>query len=268
MYEKHFALSELPFRQTPDPRFLWYSDTHLGAKNRILYHIQRSVGPIYLHAPIGTGKTTIARRIVEEITTEKNKKVVLVFAPKLTTTNAFLRFVSSEFAVKTHRSYAQSLREFQAWLIEQYKAGHSPILFVDEAQNMTRDMLLLIQHFFNFSSNKEFLIQIALFAQPELSQKLKRLPSLNSRLSIARINPFTPEETETMMRFRWQVAGGNGFPFSKEAVSEISRISKGIPRTIVKLADQCLIYATVGQQKTVSKEIVQRASSELTEYDE
>jgi (E)-4-hydroxy-3-methylbut-2-enyl-diphosphate synthase len=83
----------------------------------------------------------------------EEKKVVFVFSPKLTTTNAFLRFVMGEFDVKTHRSYGGSLSSFESFLLAQYKAGHSPILLVDEAQNMTRDMLLLIQHLFNFSTN-------------------------------------------------------------------------------------------------------------------
>lgn len=264
MYTKYFGLKELPFRPTPDPRFLWYSEQHLEAKEKILYHISESAGPIYLLADIGTGKTTIARRIVEELGDDKRKKIVFVFSPKLTTTNAFLRFVMDEFEVTTNRAYAQSLRNFEAYLSEQFRKGISPVLLVDEAQNMTRDMLLLIQHLFNFSTNTKFLVQMVLFAQPELQPKLNRLRSLKSRMSVARLKPFDLRQTREMMEFRWNVAGGKNFPFNDEAVKEITRRTMGVPRSIVRLANETLIRTAVDNKKSVGKAAVIAASSELT----
>jgi general secretion pathway protein A len=264
MYADYFGLAELPFRITPDPRFLWWSDHHQEAKAKIYYHITHSAGPIYLLAEIGTGKTTIARRIVEELSTDKNKKVVYVFSPKLTTTNAFLRFVMDEFEVKTNRSFAGSLRNFEKFLKDQHEQGLCPILLVDEAQNMTRDMLLLIQHLFNFSTNTEFLIQMALFTQPDLQPKLNRLKSLKSRLSLAKLRPFTVRETREMMEFRWTAAGGKQFPFDEEALAEIFRITKGVPRSIVQLANEALIKVAVDKRKVVGKDTVLSASTELT----
>lgn len=263
MYTKYFGLTEIPFRITPDPRFLWYSEQHLEAKNKILYHITQSAGPIYLLADIGTGKTTIARRIVQELTANNQGNVVFVFAPKLTTTNSFLRFIMDEFEVKTERSYAKSLKNFEQFLVEQKQKGVSPILLIDEAQNMTRDMLLLIQHLFNFSTNTEFLIQIALFAQPDLQPKLDKLDSLKSRLNIARLQPFDLKQTRKMLEFRWTVAGGEKPPFSEGAIKEIYRITNGVPRMIVKLANEALIRTAVDQHKQVSAEAVKAASIEI-----
>src|SRR5258708_1540847 len=232
MYEKYFELAEIPFRIISDPRFLWYSEQHQEAKEKISYHITQSVGPIYLLADIGTGKTTLAKRIMDELSQDKMKKVVFVYAPKLKTTNAFLRFVMSEFGVKTDRSYYQSLKNFEEYLREQFTQGFSPVLLIDEAQNMTRDMLLLIQHLFNFSTNTEFLIQMALFTQPEMQKTLDNLKSLKSRLSVARLKPFDLAQTRAMMQFRWTVAGGKELPFEDEAIVEIFRITKGVPRSI------------------------------------
>lgn len=263
MYEKRFGLAESPFRITPDPRFLWYSPQHQEAKEKISYHITRSVSPIYLLADIGTGKTTLARRLVQELAADPKHQVVMVFAPKLKTSNAFLRFVMAEFGVKTERSFGASLRNFETYLLEQHRAGRSPVLLIDEAQNMSRDMLLLIQHLFNFSTYDEFLIQMALFAQPELQPKLQRLKSLQSRLSIAKLVPFDLEQTYQMMQFRWTVAGGGKLPFEEAALEELFRLTQGIPRAVVKLANEALIKTVVDNQTIVSREAVLAALREI-----
>jgi general secretion pathway protein A len=263
MYAEYFGLAEMPFMITPDPRFLWYSEQHQEAKNKIVYHILSSAGPIYLLADIGTGKTTLARRIMTELEHDQTKQVVFVFAPKLPTTNAFLRFVMDEFGVKTDRSYSRSLKNFEAFLREQYTKGVSPVLLIDEAQNMTRDMLLLIQHLFNFSTNTEFLIQMVLFAQPELQPKLERLSSLKSRLNLAKLKPLDLPQTQAMMEFRWTVAGGKAFPFDDEAIAEVYRITQGVPRSIVKLANESLIKTVADGKRSVKKDAVIAAAAEL-----
>ena len=128
MYTDFFKLAENPFRITPDPRFLWYSEQHREVKAKILHHIQTRKGPVYLFADVGTGKTSIAKRVREELADERTKKVVFVFAPNLKTSNAFLRFIMAEFGVKTDRNYAVSLNNFEQFLLDQYKA------FVEESQ--------------------------------------------------------------------------------------------------------------------------------------
>lgn len=264
MYEKYFALSEHPFKTTPDPRFLWYSPQHKEAREKILYYVNQSMGPLCLFADIGTGKTTLARRIMEELQTDETKHVVYAFSPKLTTTNAFLRFIMDEFGVPTERSYAGSLRSFEQFLKERHDKRISPVLLIDESQNMTRDMLLLIQHLFNFSTSTEFLLQMVLFSQPELKKKLKRLDSLKSRLTPARLLAFTREQTEQMLKFRWQVAGGKNFPFMKDAVDEIHKISAGVPRYIVKLANESLLQTVFAKKEKVTKSAVLLGAPEVT----
>jgi type II secretory pathway predicted ATPase ExeA len=267
MYESHFGLAEIPFRVTPDPRFLWWSDQHKEAKDKIMYHVAQSVGPIYLIADIGTGKSTLARRISDELNHDGNKDVAYIFAPNLKTSNAFLRFVMDEFGVPTDRAYARSLKSFENYLIEKYEQGVSPILLVDEAQNMSRDMLLLIQHLFNFSTDTRFLVQIVLFAQPDIQKKLNRLEALKSRLSVAKLQPFeTMQDVREMMLSRWRTAGGHNesFPFSDEAVAEIQRISMGLPRTIVKLSNESLIKAAVDGVHHVDPQMVSVAAQEIS----
>ena len=262
MYADFFGLAELPFRMTPDPRYLWYSDQHREVKAKILHHLQSRKGPVYLFADVGTGKTSIAKRVREELSDDRTKKVVFAFAPNLKTSNAFLRFVMDEFGVKTDRNYAVSLKHFEQFLLDQYTAGVSPVLLVDEAQNLTADMLKLVHHLFNFSTNTDFLIQVALFGQNELHDRITRNHSLASRMTPARLNPFDPDGTRQMIEFRWQVAGGDKSPFDADGLAEIYRITSGNARDIVRLCDAALLRAFVDQRRVIDKDTVQAAASD------
>ena len=265
MYLNYYKLNEHPFKILPDPRFLWYSPQHQEAKQKIVYHITQSAGPIYLLADIGTGKTTLAKRIHTELTAEGDTyQVAYINAPKLRTTNAFLRFVMDDFGVKTERSYGASLNNFERYLISQYQKT-KPVLLIDEAQNMTHDMLLLIQHLFNFSTDTRFLIQIAMFAQLELQPKLNRLRSLKSRMNMSRLRPLTLQETQQMLVFRWRVAGGTNLPFAEDAIREMHEISKGIPRSIIKLANESLVKAAVDNIDQVERDTVLYVRDEVAE---
>jgi len=268
VYQEFFGLAEPPFKVIPDARFLWNSPQHREVKAKILHKIRTKGGPVYLFADVGTGKTSIAKRVKEELADDTTKTVVFVFAPNLKTSNAFLRFVMEQFEVKTDKNYARSLQLFENYLVEQFKSGVSPVLLVDEAQNMTLDMLKLIHHLFNFTTPSEFLIQIVLFGQNELREKIRRYKSLESRMWPAQLSPFGLEETEQMMAFRWQVAGGSEFPFSKDAIAEVFRLTGGNPRAICKLADATLLQAFVGQRRLIDPDTVSAAAPEAFVADE
>lgn len=265
MYTEYFRLSETPFKIIPDPRFLWYSDQHKEAKAKIQFHISQKNGPVYLSAEVGLGKTSIAQRLRDEFAADKSKKVVLAFAPNLRTANQFMRFIAEEFEVKTARSYADTLRNFEQYLIDQFKGGITPVLLVDEAQNLTYDTLKTIHHLFNFTTKNEFLIQIALFGQPELHKRIRRFRSLASRMYMAKLRPFDLRQTEKMMKFRWTVAGGRKFPFEKEALAEVYRLTRGIAREICKLANEALLRTVVEKHNVVNKETVIAAAADAFE---
>ncbi len=265
MYAKHFGLSEIPFKIIPDPRFLWYSDQHKEAKAKIQFHLSQKDGPVYLSAEVGLGKTSIAQRLRDEFVSDKSKKVVLAFAPNLKTSNQFMRFIAQEFSVPTSRSYADTLENFKTYLVTQYKVGISPILLVDEAQNMPHDTLKTIHHLFNFATPDEFLIQVALFGQPELRKRIKRFKSLESRMYVTALRPFNLKETEEMMKFRWTVAGGKNLPFDKPALAEIYRLTSGIARDICKLANESLLHTVIQKRKIVDKDTVVVAATDAFE---
>jgi general secretion pathway protein A len=265
MYTDYFGLTETPFKIIPDPRFLWYSDQHKEAKAKIEYHLSQKDGPVYLSADVGMGKTSIAQRLRDEFSTDKTKKVVLAFAPNLKTANQFLRFIAEEFDVKTARSFADTLKNFEVYLLDRYKAGITPVLLVDEAQNLPHDTLKTIHHLFNFTTRNEFLIQMALFGQPDLHKRIQRYKSLASRMYMAKLHPFDLEQTEEMMKFRWIVAGGKNFPFEKAAIQEIYRLTGGIARDICKLANEALLRTMVEKRKSVDVDIVAAAAAEAFE---
>jgi general secretion pathway protein A len=265
MYTDYFGLTETPFKIIPDPRFLWYSNQHKEAKAKIEYHLSQKDGPVYLSADVGTGKTSIAQRLRDEFAADKKKKVVLAFAPNLKTANQFLRFIADEFEVKTARSFAETLRNFEKYLLDQYKVGYTCILLVDEAQNLPYDTLKTIHHLFNFATRNEFLIQIALFGQPELHKHIQRFKSLASRMYVAKLHAFDLDQTEEMLRFRWTIAGGKDFPFEKTAVNEIYRLTSGIAREICKLANESLLRCMVENRKVIDVDIVAAAASEAFE---
>ncbi len=262
MYTKQFGLSEPPFKILPDPRFLWYSDQHKEAKAKIEYHIAQKDGPVYLSAEVGFGKTSIAQRLRDELVNDALKQVVYAFAPNLKTANQFMRFIADEFGVKTARSYASTLRNFEQFLIAQFKAGISPVLLIDEAQNLPHDTLKTIHHLFNFATYNEFLIQVALFGQPELHKRIQKFRSLSSRMYMANLKPFDFKQTKQMMQFRWTVAGGEQLPFTDEAISEIYRLTSGTARTICKLAHESLLRTVIENKREVTKEIILHAASE------
>ncbi|MCP4417759.1 MAG: AAA family ATPase, partial [Chloroflexi bacterium] len=139
------------------------------------------------------------------------------------------------------------------------------ILLIDEAQNLTYDTLKTIHHLFNFSTRNEFLIQIALFGQPELHKRIARFKSLSSRMYMAKLQPFNPQQTQEMMQFRWTVAGGQELPFDQQAIAEIYRFTGGKAREICKLANETLLHAAVENKQIVTKDTVQAAAADAFE---
>jgi general secretion pathway protein A len=221
---------------------------------------------LYLHAPIGCGKTSLLRLMAQEIDEDPSTNAKYIIAPNLRTANQLLRLICDNFGVKTSRSYAGSLRNFEHFLIRQAKRGRFPLILIDEAQNLNRDELKLVHYLLNFVSNEKVLLMIVLVGQPELAQRISRFPSLRSRLVSSSLSEMTREDAERMMKFRWSVASGSpkaSPPFSKNAYDTIYQISKGNPRQIVKLCHAALLLAFLKKARRITPKMVRSASKEL-----
>jgi general secretion pathway protein A len=189
--------------------------------------------------------------------------VAMPIAPNLKTANAFLRTIMNEFEVKTARAYDRSLANFARWLKDRYGEGRIPVLIVDEAQNLNTDMLRLVHFLLNYETNTEKLLQILLFGQVQLLAKIERFPELKSRMFPAALASMTRQDTEKLIAFRWQVAGGNGLPFTEEAMDRIFRRSLGLPREVVKICDVALLRAYSEESRSIGPEIIDEVAQEL-----
>src|SRR6266480_3464856 len=248
---EYFRLDEEPFRLSPNPRFLYLNDQVKEATAKVTYMTKHRTAPMYMYGAIGSGKTSILRRLYEELSEDETYTLRLLIAPNIKTSNSFLRAVMDAFGVSTDRAYERSLKLFEAFLRQQYDEGKVPTLFVDEAQNMTRDILRLIHYLLNYETSDVKLLQVVLTGQEELRVKVKRYKELASRMIPIAINPMSPTDLEDMLKFRWSVASSNksDIPFTKEAFTEIFAYSKGLPRDAIKLTDEILRHVFL-QHKT------------------
>jgi type II secretory pathway predicted ATPase ExeA len=208
---------------------------------------------------VGTGKTTLLNKLLDWLHQE-HVATAFVFNPRLNVTQ-FFDFMMTDFGIPCDTSMkSQMLLKLNHWLLERYKAGERAVLIVDEAQNLSAEMLEEIRLLTNLETSTEKLLQIVLSGQPELHQKLTQpeLRQLRQRITLrARTRPLTLDETRGYIAERLRTAGGNAEEtFSSEAVDALYRHARGIPRVTNLLAEHALINAFVEQQKPVSAEIV------------
>jgi general secretion pathway protein A len=264
MYLEHFQLKEFPFLSSPDSRFLYLSDQVNETLQKCLYLISNRIGPLFCAGPIGTGKTTLAKRLHQQLENDTGKYIIayLVIPPKITV-NALLRMIMDEFEVKTERSYDGCLKNLATWLVQKHTEGIKPVVIMDEAQNLTPTNLKLLHFLLNYETDREKLVQLVLFGQSELANRIERFPELKSRMYPAGLAAFNRKDMEDMITFRWMVAGGKVLPFSTHVLDELFRLTLGLPREIVKLCDLALLRTFSSGRQAVHNDDVQEAAKEL-----
>jgi general secretion pathway protein A len=262
-----YGLKEKPFSLLPTPRFIYLSESYLETKAKLLYFLKDKSASLYLYGPIGSGKTSLLRLIAQEANEDPSTNAQYLIAPNLRTANQLLRLICEGFGVKTHRSYVDTLQNLESYLLAQAKAGISPLLLIDEAQNLNRDELKLIHYLLNYVSNEQVLLMIVLVGQPELSQRIARFPSLKSRLISSSLTEMTRADMERMIRFRWTVAAGGDAksnpPFTKKAYDAIYGLTKGNPRLVVKLCHAALLQGLMAKAKPITAKLARKAHAEL-----
>jgi len=270
MYTKFFGLKHEPFSIAPDPRYLFMSERHREALAHLLYGVNGGGGFVLLSGEIGAGKTTVCRCFLEQIPRRCN--VAYIFNPKLTV-DELLSSICHEFGVPyehqgpgvpTVKDYVDALTQF---LLKTHSVGQNNVLIIDEAQNLSADVLEQLRLLTNLETAERKLLQIVLIGQPELRDMLARpeLEQLAQRV-IARfhLQALSEGETEQYIRHRLAVAGATrAIPFDRPALQRIHALSRGVPRRINLLADRALLGAYALGRPRVQLDIVDKAAVEV-----
>src|SRR5438105_12310097 len=247
MYTKFFGLKQEPFSIAPDPRYLFMSERHREALAHLLYGVNGGGGFVLLSGEIGAGKTTVCRCFLEQI--PKRCNVAYIFNPKLTV-NELLKTVCDEFGIPyahqgpggpTVKDYLDPLNEF---LLKMHAVGQNNLLIIDEAQNLSADVLEQLRLLTNLETNERKLLQIILVGQPERRTMLARpeLEQLAQRV-IARFHLEALSEAETVqyIKHRLAVAGlKRALPFDRDAMRRIHKLSRGVPRGLHLLGERAM----------------------------
>ncbi|MFG6459053.1 ExeA family protein [Roseateles sp. BYS96W] len=269
MYAPFFGLKQPPFSIAPDPRYLFMSERHREALAHLLYGLDGGGGFVLLTGEIGAGKTTVCRCFLEQI--PANCNVAYIFNPKLTVME-LLQAICDEFHVlvppgaQTVKDYIDPLNTF---LLTQHAAGRNNVLIIDEAQNLSADVLEQLRLLTNLETSERKLLQVVLIGQPELRRMLarSRLEQLAQRV-VARfhLGALSEAETAQYIQHRLKVAGLTGVvPFDAKAMRLIHELTRGVPRRINLLCDRALLGAYGSGQALITAEIVQHAAGEVFE---
>jgi type II secretory pathway predicted ATPase ExeA len=266
MYKEFFGLRANPFNVNPDPRYLFLTRHTEEALACLTYGIQSRKGFVLLTGEVGTGKTTLINKLLEWLRLQQ-VATAFIFNSRLNTTQ-FLDYMMADFGIPCDsKSKSQVLLRLYNWLLDRYRAGETAVLIVDEAQNLTDEVLEEIRMLTNLETFTEKLLQIVLVGQPELEQKLKQpqLRQLRQRLTLrAKTHPLTPEETKAYIQQRLRIAGSSGQQiFDPASLIAIHRYANGIPRVINLLCEHCLVSAFVDQQKIIGPAVVETVARDF-----
>ncbi len=267
MYTGFFGLNEKPFAITPDPRYLFLSERHAEALAHLLYGVTESGGFIQLTGEVGTGKTTVVRSLLEQL--PPDTEVALVLNPRLSP-HEFLLAICEELRIPLtleDRGSAKAIIDnLNRHLLKAHSDGRRVVLIVDEAQNLSPDVLEQIRLLTNLETAKQKLLQIILIGQPELRQLLARtdLRQLAQRITGRyHLEPLDQKETRAYIRHRLRVAGGGGETFTAAATNVIHHRARGVPRLINVICDRALLGAYAREQLRVNRATASRAAREV-----
>jgi type II secretory pathway predicted ATPase ExeA len=259
MYKEFFGLRANPFNVNPDPRYLFLTRHTEEALACLTYGIQSRKGFVLLTGEVGTGKTTLINKLLEWLRLQQ-VATAFIFNSRMNVPQ-FLDYMMADFGIPCDsKSKSQILQRLYNWLLDRYRAGETAVLIVDEAQNLTDEVLEEIRMLTNLETFTEKLLQIVLVGQPELETKLKQpqLRQLRQRLTLrAKTHPLTIEETKAYVQQRLRIAGSDGRQiFGGEALSAVHKYSNGIPRVVNLLCEHCLVSAFVDQKPTINESVV------------
>ena len=265
MYAAHFGLTERPFSLAPDPRYLFLSEGHREALAHLVYGLQGG-GFVQLTGEVGTGKTTVCRALLDQLPPEVD--VAMIFTPRLTAIE-LLSAVCDELGVE-YPAGTTSLKvlidALSSALLDAHARGRRTVVIIDEAQNLSMEVLEELRLLTNIETTRDKLLQVILIGQPELADLMERaaLRQLAQRITARyHLRPFTFRETRAYVQHRLTVAGQRQMLFTAAALSVVHRRSGGVPRLINNICDRALLGAFGRTRRRVTAGIARRAAAEV-----
>lgn len=266
MYLSFYSLKEKPFAITSNPSFLFLSKRHKEALAFLNYGIKERMGFIAITGEVGTGKTTLCRTLLNQL--DERTKTAFIFNSNLTELQ-LMQTIVDDFGIKTEKKNRATLfSALNHLLIEQLAQNNNVVLIIDEAQNLSPQLLEQVRMLSNLEAENEKLLQIVLVGQPELREKLNSpsLRQLRQRIAVRyHIEPLNRNEIPLYIMHRLTLAGGNGAGplFDEKALNEIYKYSGGIPRLINVVCDKALLLGFVMEQRTIGADIIQQSILEI-----
>ena len=267
LYQKHFGLNQAPFNITPDPSFLYESESHREGLAQLLYGINARRGFIVLTGEVGTGKTTLIQAMLQQLAEDTH--TALIFSA-ITSPLDLLRYVCEEFILIEPRQAAEDAHDYinllNDFLLQKYRDGQNAALIIDEAQNLSLEVLEGIRLLSNFETTKDKILQIVLVGQPELTERLNtpQLRQLKQRVTLRHhLRTFTLAESQQYIACRVKRAAGNPGIFLPRTIEAIHQYSGGIPRLINVLCDNAMVSAYALDRRVIEPLMVQEVAEDL-----
>ena len=266
MYKEYFGLKEPPFSIAPDPHYLYMSDNHREALAHLLYGINSDNGFVLLTGEVGTGKTTVCRCLLEQL--PENSNIAFVLNPKLTV-EELLATICDELGISYlwgNTSIKFFIDKINGYLLDSYAKGRRTVLILEEAQNLSPEVLEQIRLLTNLETNERKLLQIIMVGQSELKGLLSQpgLRQLKQRITARyHLSPLTKQELATYVLHRLSVAGVNRKLFPASTIDRLFHLSGGIPRMTNLLCDRALLGTYVQGKSMVDLPTLNKAAREV-----
>lgn len=267
MYEEFFGLTEKPFSIQPDPSFLYWGRTHRLAYAMLEYGVLNHAGISVITGEVGCGKTTLIHRLLEQLSDTHSVALLSnVQEGRGDLLSWVLMGFGQPFAGKSH---VELFSQLQTFFIGEYAKGRRVVLIIDEAQNLSMDMLEELRLLSNINAGKDQLLQLILVGQPQLKGLLNRpeLLQLAQRVgSDFHLTPLTKEEVHSYIETRLTIAGCRRRIFTDRAIDLIAEQSRGVPRVINIITDTALVYAFSAEDLVVGVETIRNVIRDKTDY--
>lgn len=271
MYQNYYRLKESPFNVTTDPDFFFSSKCHTDAISNLIYGIENRKGILVITGEIGTGKTTLCRKLLRQ--SDKNVKFALILNPKFSELQ-LLQMIIHDLGIKTtEKTKFGLINALNEFLIAESIVGNNIVIVIDEAQNLSVTQLEQIRLLSNLETEKEKLLQIVLVGQPELYDKLQ-LPALRQLRQRVTVNfhlrPLEKEDIKHYIQHRMtkaiDQAGTKLVNFTDSAVEKIFQFTQGTPRTINILCDRALLAGFIAETFSIDETIIENCAREVLHW--